>query len=297
MHTAPATRPDCAELERELAQLDAERLYVEGDVRLHLLRYHGSADVPALVLPGITSPAVTWDFVARRLTGVVRPHVLDLRGRGFSGAPARGYALADYAADVRRVVEQLGLERPVLIGHSLGARIAAAVAAEDPQLARALVLIEPPLSGPVRPYPTTLSSFFEQLDEAAAGCTAADMRRHFPHWPEAELELRARWLPTCSAAAVAETHSGFERDRFEPLWERLRPPLFLIHGAESPVVTSADAQRLTEVNRAAVCVAVPGAGHMLPWERPDATAVLTRVLQVVLAAEATAPVSPSERKA
>ncbi len=295
--SAPTTTcPDRFALEHELDRLGVDRVWVDGDVRLHLLRYPGPTDVPAILLPGITSPAITWDFVARGLTGIVRPHVLDLRGRGLSDAPPRGYALEDYVADVRRTMRQLGLERPVLIGHSLGARIAAAVAAGDPGLARAVVLVEPPLSGPARPYPTTLASFFEQIDEAAAGCDASDVRRHFPRWPEAELARRARWLPTCGLAAVAETHAGFERERFEPLWERLSPPLALVHGAESPVVTAADADRLTDANRSAVCVSVPGAGHMLPWDRPDATAVLARLLRVLLASEH-APAPPSEKEA
>jgi N-formylmaleamate deformylase len=51
--------------------------------RLHVLDYCGSG-VPLVILPGITSPAITMDFVAREITDLVRPIVVDVRGRGLS---------------------------------------------------------------------------------------------------------------------------------------------------------------------------------------------------------------------
>jgi|SRR5215212_7454074 len=297
MSSVPVVPPTRAELEHEIAELDADSLTVgsEGH-RLHVLDYGGPSAVPALLLPGITSPAIAWGFMAARVTGVVRPYVMDLRGRGLSDCPRRGYALADYAGDVRRVVDELSLERPVLVGHSLGARIAAAVAVEDPELARALVLIEPPLSGPGRPYPTSLTSFVDQLREAVGGCTAEDVRRHHPRWPLAELELRARWLSSCAEHAVVETHRGFERDQFMPLWRDLRTPLYLLYGAESPVLTAADAKALAVANRSAECIAVPNAGHMVPWESPDTfAAILGGVLQIAVGADQPVNAIPTQR--
>ncbi|MCZ0975481.1 hypothetical protein O1L55_38125 [Streptomyces albulus] len=68
----------------DLADVPATSRWVRsGATRLHVLDYGG--DGPALVvLPGITSPAVTMDFVSRELTDLVRPLVVDVRGRGLS---------------------------------------------------------------------------------------------------------------------------------------------------------------------------------------------------------------------
>jgi N-formylmaleamate deformylase len=255
----------------DLARSPARSGHVDAaGVNLHVLAYPGSG-VDVLVLPGITSPAITWEFVARELMSEATVYVLDLRGRGLSDVPEWGYTLPDYAADVTAVVRELGLERPVLLGHSLGARIAAAAAASHPGLTRGLILIDPPLSGPGRdPYPTTLEAFQRQLREAQAGTTVHELRGHYPGWPVSELELRARWLPTCGEAAVAETHRCFETDDFLDSWTRLRPPLALLYGAESPVVTAAGVRELEAANPHATTISIAGAGHMVPWDNFEA---------------------------
>jgi N-formylmaleamate deformylase len=272
-------------LRREVAELDATSLTLTvGAVRLHVLDYGGRSPNAAVVVPGAASPAITWDFAAVQLRGLVRPYVLDLRGCGLSDAPATGYALEDHVRDLRGVLAQLGLVRPLLVGHSLGARIAAAAAADDPELAGGLVLIEPPLSGPgAGPYPVPLESLLDPL-------------RLHPRWSREQLDLWARWLETCTPAAIIESHRGFEADGFLPLWHRLRPPLALIHGTDSAVVTAAAAEELAEGNDAAVVIRVPDAGHMLPWDNPrDFVAVLQRLAQMLTASEPPAASIPIER--
>jgi N-formylmaleamate deformylase len=262
--------PDVA-LRAELDALPAESRFVDaGPLRLHVLDYGGDG-LPALVLPGITSPAITQDFFVRELLPGLRPIVVDLRGRGLSDTPADGaYALTDYAADAAAVVRALGLERPLVVGHSLGARIAAAFAVAHPDLAGDLVLVDPPLSGPGRgPYPMSRQAFVDQLHEANAGTTPDAIRRYFPHWPEAELELRARWLPTCDEGAVVATHEGFEREDFFDLWPKLPGAPLLVRGGASPVVTDEGAAELAATRPDATIVSVPGAGHMVPWDDLD----------------------------
>src|SRR6266852_5643797 len=96
-------------------------------IRQHYLEFGGeSSNAPILLLPGITSPAVTWAFVAERLATSHRVLVLDIRGRGLSESKSGlSYTLDDYAEDARSLIEVLGLKLPIVIGHSMGARIAA----------------------------------------------------------------------------------------------------------------------------------------------------------------------------
>ncbi|UGS35919.1 alpha/beta fold hydrolase [Capillimicrobium parvum] len=235
-------------------------------LRHHFLSY-GDGDRTVVIVPGITSPAITWEFVAERLADLARVVVLDLRGRGLSDVPAHGYALPDYAADVAGVIDALGLERPVLLGHSLGARIVAALGALHPESCGPMILADPPLTGPGRdPYPTTRESFEQQLHEAYAGTTADEVRRFYPRWPEAELQLRAEWLPTCDESAVMATYRNFELEDFFAYWTRLGGPLLFVHGSVSPVVTAAGAAEVAAANPAAQTVAIADAGHMIPWE-------------------------------
>jgi pimeloyl-ACP methyl ester carboxylesterase len=66
---------------------------------------------------------------------------LDLRGHGESDAPPSGYAPADFADDLAFVSRELGLHKPVVVGHSLGSIAALALAARHPEVASAIVML------------------------------------------------------------------------------------------------------------------------------------------------------------
>ncbi|WP_340688412.1 isochorismatase family protein [Amycolatopsis coloradensis] len=257
------------------------RWVTSGSVRLHVLDYGPADGVPVLVLPGITSPAVTMDFVVRELTDLVRPLVLDVRGRGLSD-DASDYDLGSYAADVDAVVDGLGLRDPILFGHSMGARIAARAATTRPL--RGTVLADPPLSGPGRaPYPTTLDAFLGQLAQARRGTDADEVARSWPRWPRREQELRARWLSSCSRDAIAATHAGFESEDFFDDWPKVPAPTYFLYGGASPVVTAAGAAEAAERNPSAEFVEIPEAGHMIFWDEPEAAlAALREALRKLL---------------
>lgn len=242
-------------------------------LRHRVLSYGAPGDRDLLVLPGITSPAVTMDFLAVILADMgFRVVVPDVRGRGSTDrAGAGNYRLTDYAADVAGLVEAMDLRSPVVVGHSMGARIAAAYgvlhAPDDHGL---LVLVDPPTSGPGRgPYPTTREAFLDQLHEAQRGTDADAVRRFYPRWPERELRLRAEVLATCDETAVVETHEGFETEDFFEYWERLTQPAVLVRGGDSPVVPDAAEADLAAARPDIGIVTVPAAGHMVPWDNLD----------------------------
>ncbi|WP_054539481.1 alpha/beta fold hydrolase [Actibacterium sp. EMB200-NS6] len=260
-------------------------LYLQANgLRHHVLVYGDTGQPAVIVLPGITSPAATADFLAVQIADMgFSVYVPDIRGRGETDvAPAGAYRLHDYAADVDALVRGLKLHRPIVIGHSMGARIAAAYvtqyAPEDHNLA---VIIDPPLCGPGRgAYPTSLESFMAQLNEAKAGTTLEAVRRFYPKWPERELQLRIEVLPGCDETAIRESHAGFESEDFFPFWEKLTLPAALIHGGDSPVVTAQGAADLARTNPAIPITCVPDAGHMIPWDNEKG---FFRVLSPILA--------------
>ncbi|WP_374210925.1 alpha/beta fold hydrolase [Streptomyces sp. MCA2] len=267
----------------DLADVPAASRWVRsGGTRLHVLDY-GGPGVPLIVLPGITSPAITMDFVARELTDLVRPLVVDIRGRGLSD-DGGSYGLEEYAEDTEAVVTELGLDRPVLFGHSMGARIAAVTAVRGKVALRGTVLGDPPMSGPGRgPYPTTLDAFLGQLAQAVRGTDADEVARAWPRWPRAEQELRARWLASCAKEAVVATHRGFESEDFFNWWPSVPGPTMLLYGADSPVVTAEGAAEAAGLHPSAALTAIPDAGHMLFWDNPPAAlAALREALRPML---------------
>jgi len=260
----------------ELADIPTRSRWVRsGGVRLHALDYGGDRP-PLVILPGITSPAIALDFVARELTDLTRPVVLDVRGRGLSDGAAR-YTLDDYAADTEALITGLGLDRPILLGHSMGARIAAVTAARTHAPLRGTVLVDPPMSGPGRqPYPTTLATFLAQLTEARRGTTTEEVAASWPRWPRREQRLRALWLASCGEHAISATHQGFEDEDFFDFWPQVPAHIVLIHGAESPVVTPSNAQEAASAHPSAHLLEVPDAGHMVYWDNPVTALSVTR---------------------
>jgi N-formylmaleamate deformylase len=283
--------PDVTDAHRaELAVLGAESRRVPGrDGELHVLDYAGDRP-PLLVLPGITSPAITWDFVVTELRDLVRPLVLDHRGRGLS-EPGAGYKATDFAADAAAAIRALGLERPLVLGHSLGARVGAALAASGEVELGGVTLIDPPLCGPDRgSYPTSREAFLEQLHEGYAGTTGDAVRRFYPKWSRAELLLRARWVATCAEDAVLATYDEFTREDFFDWWPDVEAPAAFIRGGDSPVVTEAGAAEAARANPAATQHCIAGAGHMVPWDQPAPfLAELRSILHDHLAVRSAAP--------
>jgi N-formylmaleamate deformylase len=252
-------------------EISGESIEVQANgLRHRVLRYGDPGARDLLVLPGITSPAVTADFLAVRLADLgYRVTVPDARGRGQTDrAPAGGYRMVDYAADVAGLVEALGLASPVVLGHSMGARTAAAYAVlHAPDQHGLSILVDPPVSGPGRgPYPTSWESFAQQLGEAQRGTGPDEVRRFYPKWPLRELQLRAEVLISCDEAAVRESFRGLEEEDFFEYWARLSPPVVLVRGGDSPVVPLSAVADLRRARPDIEIVTVPGAGHMVPWD-------------------------------
>lgn len=260
--------------------------FCSGGLRLHAAHHRAAADGATgasgersiVIVPGITTPAGAFAFAAEAiaaLSGVGDVYVLDMRGRGLSErAPSGQHRSGQYAEDVIALVDHLQLwdEQPLLVGHSLGARVVAAARAQVPGCCCGVVAIDPPMSGPGgRPYPMALDRFLDGIHGARAGRGVEQAREHYPTWSDEQIQQRGEWLASCDETAVVESYSWFHLEAFEPAWQEVEPPALLLYGEQSPVVTGADAVHLQAVNPRADYVAVAGAGHMVPWDNPAET--------------------------
>jgi pimeloyl-ACP methyl ester carboxylesterase len=121
---------------------------VPGDgVRLHARDWGGSGQAVVL-LHGLASNARIWDGVASRLAGAgLRVAAIDQRGHGASEQPGAGYDFATLGRDLSAALAALGIERPVLAGHSWGANVALRFAADRPGSLAGLALVDGGLLG------------------------------------------------------------------------------------------------------------------------------------------------------
>jgi pimeloyl-ACP methyl ester carboxylesterase len=140
--------------------------------RLHAKR-HGSPDAPLVLgIPGLSANLMSFELLGPRLAAAgLQVVVLDLRGRGKSDATAVGsYGWVKHAADLLGVADHLGAARFSLIGHSMGAAVAMAAAAQDATRLDRIVLIDlcgvpdPSTSGPIGASVARLGVVFPSVD-------------------------------------------------------------------------------------------------------------------------------------
>lgn len=95
-----------------------------------------------LCIHGLTANGRFWDCLAAALTPQHKVIAMDLRGRGLSDKPNTGYSIEHHCKDILALMNDQGFERPVLMGHSLGAFISLVFAAKHPQRVDRLILVD-----------------------------------------------------------------------------------------------------------------------------------------------------------
>jgi len=227
---------------------------------------------PTLVLlPGLGRSATDLDPLAALLVAggcrVVQP---DLRGSDGSTGPMEGLTLHDLAADTSAVIEAVGGGAVVLIGQGFGNRIARMTATDRPDLVRSVVLLG--CSGKVQPTP----EIAEAIRLAQAVDTPPDVRaravRSAWYAPGHDISV---WLDGWSqpvmkaylaAAAATETASW---------WTAGGAPVLIVQGAEDVAAPPANGHLLkAEIGERATLVDLPGIGHAVGVEGPDAVALV-----------------------
>jgi pimeloyl-ACP methyl ester carboxylesterase len=123
-------------------------------VSLHYVEWRPDAGAqptpPLLLLHGLSSNARYWDRLTQNLPNR-RIVALDQRGHGLTGRPphapdaGRGYAMEELLEDALFVIDELALDKPVVVGHSWGATVALELVGPRPALASALVFIDGPI--------------------------------------------------------------------------------------------------------------------------------------------------------
>jgi N-formylmaleamate deformylase len=242
-------------------------------IRQHYLRYGGTTGAragrdPVIIVPGITSPAVTWGFVGEHFGTTFDTYVLDVRGRGLSSASdTLDYSLDAQAADLLAFANALGLPRYSVVGHSMGGRIGIRAARAQPVGLARLVLVDPPVSGPGRrPYPSQLPWYVDSMRVAREGTDAEGMRAFCPTWTDEQRQLRAEWLHTCDERAVITSFEGFHADDVHADLPQVAVPVMLMTAGRGDVVRHEDIDEIRTLVPNLVHSHVANAGHMIPWD-------------------------------
>lgn len=240
-----------------------------------------------ILIHGVTGDLSIW-FLCRAMQDLAtdyRVTAYDLRGHGYSDVPPSGYTSADHAEDTFALMDEIGADRAILVGHSFGAVIAAHAAAIAPDRVDAIVLSDPYF--PALRHLEDVSrwghwqNFRHEAEEAGVVLSDEywyDLGKFFDqvlHLNEEEmLKFRqAVGLPgterllrlgrtTCGDDSKVE--AGLTADRIASI----AVPVLALYGEASPFLATADylVDHLPDCRKALVS----GARHRAPEENPEA---------------------------
>lgn len=228
---------------------------------------------PVIVVHGIGSRGVSWFPVIDDLAAHFRVLSYDMRGHGESAKPESGYLLPNYAADLAGLIEALAIERPRIIGHSLGGLTTLRWAADHPSQAVALVLEDTTLSGgpSLRPAFDGWLALSRMSVEGAAAWYAAE----YPDWSPEDCRRRAESITAVHPRVFEELRDeSTSPDRPPRLAgvERITSPMLLVHGdvAAGSMVQPDDARRLRELVPELRLANIQGVGHSVHRDAREA---------------------------
>jgi pimeloyl-ACP methyl ester carboxylesterase len=237
------------------------------------------ADPPTLLLHGIGNYGRYWDFFAAATLGRLRLIAPDARGHGESGRPADGYAPSDFAADAVAVLDRLGIERAVVVGHSMGGLHSIGLAAHHRERVDGLVIVdaspEPLPAGAERAQRllTDRPARFGDRTEARAY-----LERTSPGYPDAVYENRLAFafreedgglVWRSDPAALERIMSG--RMPREDRWKALGSiacRTLVVRGTRSNVLSDDVARRMVRTLPDGRLMELD-AGHNVPLDRPE----------------------------
>jgi pimeloyl-ACP methyl ester carboxylesterase len=225
-----------------------------------------------VLLHGLVGHAGEWDALAGRLSSAYRVVAVDQRGQGASDRYPLDVSRDAFVEDVVAVADQLGLERVVLLGQSLGGHTAILAAARHPELVRALVAIEADVSGPDPEWPAHIRRW---LDSWPAPFPSRDAAVQFfgggaigMGWADGLEERGGQWWPRFDRDVMVQSVADAARHSFAHEWEHVTCPTLLVL-AQSSFISPERVDSLMRRRVPAMSVSIPGTRHDLHLQQPD----------------------------
>ncbi len=192
----------------------------------------------------------------------------DARGHGNSDSPLHGYRYDEHAADLLALIERLQLATPVVLGHSMGGMTAALAASRSADI-RAVVLVDPTFISERWQREVRDSDVVEQhrrLLDLGPDDVISELAVRHPHRSREIIELlaQARLQTRLSAFDVLTPPNPDYRE----LIREIRVPMLLVT-SDGGVVSQDRARELQQLNPSLRTAHVTGAGHGIPYDRPD----------------------------
>jgi pimeloyl-ACP methyl ester carboxylesterase len=242
---------------------------------------HG-AGKPLVLISGLGYSLWQWHKMVPFLAEHFQVITFDNRGVGQSATPRGPYTAQMLAADTVGLLDALGIEKAVVMGHSMGGFVAQALALDFPQRVDKLILCSTNFGGP-RHVPVTPEAMKVLTDVSSDPLTRFKnglVVSAAPGWAEKNPEMIQKWVewrianPIEPEAYQAQLAIGLgllpEAAAFENKLPTINIPTLILFGAHDQVVPSENATLLAQKIAGSQVVIFPEAGHFFPIEIPEA---------------------------
>jgi pimeloyl-ACP methyl ester carboxylesterase len=242
---------------------------------------HGAGN-PLVLIAGIGYSLWQWHKMIPYLAEQFQVITFDNRGVGQSDKPAGPYTAQMLATDTVCLLDELGIEKAIVMGHSMGGFIAQAMALDYPQKVEKLILAATNFGGP-RHVPVTEEAMKVLTDVSSDPLTRFKNGLAVstaPWWAEKNPEMIQQWVqwrlanPIEPTAYQSQLAIGLgllpEAAAFENRLHQIKAPTLILFGAHDKVVPPANAALLAAKIPNSKVVIFPDAGHFFPIEIPEA---------------------------
>lgn len=251
-----------------------------GPLRLHYVDWGGESLPPMVLLHGMRDSARSWDTFAESMKGEFRVLALDSRGHGDSDwAKSGGYTFQHHVSDVETLFNALELEQAIVVGHSAGGRYAWTHAVENPNLVRALVVVD------IDPDPQNSQTARDFADIEAEPDSWDSLSGFRERLRDRQVYTRETALESQSKAVSKQTEEGkyvwkadlrivteYERPDLWDSWTRIECPVLLVRGRQSKLLSHETAVKMRGALTASQVrlAELEGGGHWFHQDFPGA---------------------------
>jgi pimeloyl-ACP methyl ester carboxylesterase len=230
--------------------------------------------VPLLLVHGFPLSRLAWGRQVEAFRGECRVLAPDLRGLGRSEATQGPVAMGSYARDLHALLEALQVGPVVLAGHSMGGYVALAFARAYPEALRGLVLVGTKAGADTAEAAAGRRALAERVLAEGVEVVLDAMAPKMLSAANTDAGMAAAvrsFMAESKPAGVMGALLGMAgREDALPWLGSLRVPTLVLAGAEDSIMPPSESERLAKAIPGAQLALVPGAGHLLPFEQPEA---------------------------
>jgi pimeloyl-ACP methyl ester carboxylesterase len=263
-----------SKLEIDMPKIKANNIEIYYEV-------HGAGE-PLVLISGIGYPLWQWHKMVPYLAEHFQVITFDNRGVGQTDKPTGPYSAQMLAADTSGLLDELGIEKAVIMGHSMGGFIAQSLALDFPEKVSKLILCSTNFGGPnhIPITPEAIAVLSDTTSDPLTRFTNGLKVSTAPGWADANPEMVKEWIewrvvnPLDVAAYQAQMAIGLglmsEEAAFEKKLSRISVPTLILFGAHDKVVPPENAELIQKQIRGSQVAIIPDAGHFFPLEASEA---------------------------